>query len=172
MSSLNKENFYEIEEVTIVDFEIRQMKQAMKESHRIFEKCGQEHQKGGNSSQPSNARIKHGLTRSFSVREGASIPPKGIDPYMFLSKQKSIKSLFSTEGVKKVGKVISKFFLFNAIPFNAADSGPYYQSMIDTIAETGPGIKGPTGYQIGNTYLEEEVQVQELEVYITTLKAK
>ena len=42
--------------------------------------------------------------------------------------------------------------------------------MIDTIAEVGPGIKGPMGYQIGNTYLEEEVQ--ELEVYITTLKAK
>ncbi|RVW89461.1 hypothetical protein CK203_046848 [Vitis vinifera] len=81
---------------------------------------------------------------------------------MFPSKQKSIKSLFSTEGVKKVGKTISKFFLFNAIPFNAADSGPYYQSMIDTIAEAGPGIKGPTGYQIRNTYLEKEVQ--ELEV--------
>ena len=84
---------------------------------------------------------------------------------MFPSKQKSIKSLFSTEGVKKVGKAISKFFLFHA-----ADSGPYYQSMIDTIAEAGLGIKGPTGYQIGNTDLEEEVQ--ELEVYITTLKAK
>ena len=89
---------------------------------------------------------------------------------MFPSKHKSIKSLFSTEGVKKVGKAISKFFLFNAIPFNAADSGPYYQSIIDTIAEVGSGIKGPTGYQIGNTDLEEEVQ--ELEVYITTLKAK
>ena len=39
--------------------------------------------------------------------------------------------------------------------------------MIDTIiAEAGPGIKGPTGYQIGNAYLEEEVQ--ELEVYINT----
>ncbi|RVW36895.1 hypothetical protein CK203_103150 [Vitis vinifera] len=133
------------------------MKQAMKESRRIFEEGGQEHQKGGSSSQPSNARIKCGLTRSFTVREGASIPPKGIDPYMFPSKQKSIKNLFSTEGVKKVGKAISKLFLFNAIPFNAADSRPYCQSMIDTIAEVGPGIKGPTGYQIGNTYLEEEV---------------
>ena len=88
---------------------------------------------------------------------------------MFPSKHKSIKSLFSTECVKKVGKAISKFFLFNAIPFNAANSGPYYQSMIDTIAKAGPGIKGPTGYQIGNTYLEEEVQ--ELEIYIT-LKAR
>ena len=69
-----------------------------------------------------------------------------------------------------MGKAISKFFLFNAIPFDAADSGPYYQSMIDTIAEAGPGIKGLTGYQIGNTYLEDEVE--ELEVCITTLKGK
>ena len=89
---------------------------------------------------------------------------------MFPLKHKSIKSLFSIEDVKKVGKTISKFFLFNAIPFNATDSGSYYQSMIDAIAEVGPRIKGPMGYQIGNTYLEEEVQ--ELEVYITTLKAK
>ena len=89
---------------------------------------------------------------------------------MFPSKQKSIKSLFSTEDVKKVGTTISKFFLFNVIPFNAAGSGPYYESMIDTIVEAGLGIKGPMGYQIGNTYLEEDVQ--ELEVYITTLKAK
>ena len=89
---------------------------------------------------------------------------------MFKSKQKSIKNLFSIEDVKKVGKVISKFFLFNAIPFNVVDSKPYYQSMVDAIAEVGPRIKGPMGYQIGNTYLEEEVQ--ELEVYITTLKAK
>ena len=93
------------------------MKQAMKESRRIFEESGQEHQKGGSSSQPSNARIKCGLTCSLNVREGASIPQKGIDPYMFPSKHKSIKNLFSIEGVKKVGKTISKFFLFNAIPF-------------------------------------------------------
>ena len=77
---------------------------------------------------------------------------------MFPSKQKSIKSLFSAKGAKKVGKVISKFFLFNGIPFNAANSGSYYQSMIDTIAEGGQGIKSPTRYQIGNAYLEEEVQ--------------
>ena len=78
--------------------------------------------------------------------------------------------MFSTEGVKKVGKVISKLFLFNAIPFNVVDSKPYYQSMVDAIAEASPSIKSPIGYQIGNTYLEEEVQ--ELEVYITTMMAK
>ena len=120
MSSLNKEIFYEIdegdcdyeiEEVVMADFERRQMKQAMKESRRIFEEGGQKHPKGVSSSQPSNDRIKRRPTRSFSVREGASMSPKGIDPYMFPSKQKSIKSSFSTEGVKKMGKVISKFSL-------------------------------------------------------------
>ena len=89
---------------------------------------------------------------------------------MFPSKQKSIKSLFTAEGAKKVGKAISKCFLFNGILFNAIDRGPYYQYMIDNIEKASPGIKGSTGYQIGNAYLEEEVQ--ELEVYINTLKAK
>ena len=149
--------------VTMADLERRQMKQGIKENRRIFEKGGQDHQKGASSSQPSNARIKRKSTHSFSVREGASTPPKGIDPYMFPSK-------FSTKDVKKVGKIISTFFLFNAIPFNVADSGPYHQSMIDIIVEAGPSIKGPMGYRIRNTYLEEEVK--ELVVYITTLKAK
>ena len=63
-----------------------------------------------------------------------------------------------------MGKSIPNFFFFNGISFNAFDSRSYYQSMIDTIVEANPGIKGPTGYQIGNAYLEEEVQ--ELEVYI------
>ena len=78
--------------------------------------------------------------------------------------------MFNTENVKKVGRVVSKFFFFNGIPFNAADSGPYYQTMIDTIVDTGPRIKGPFGYQISNSYLEEEVK--ELEIYIEQLKQK
>ncbi|CAK9184166.1 unnamed protein product, partial [Ilex paraguariensis] len=76
--------------------------------------------------------------------------------------------MFSSENLKKVGKTISKFFLFNAISFNAADSGPYYQSMIDTIEDASPGIKGPTGYQVGSSYLEEEVQ--EVDIYIFSMK--
>ncbi|KAL6316733.1 hypothetical protein AAG906_020417 [Vitis piasezkii] len=77
LSSLNKENFNEIdegdsddeiEEVAMADFERRQMKQAMKESCQIFEEGRQEH-------------------RALDVREGASIPPKGIDLYMFPSKR-------------------------------------------------------------------------------------
>ena len=42
--------------------------------------------------------------------------------------------------------------------------------MIDAIAKVSPGIKSPTRYQIGNIYLEEEMQ--ELKVHIKTLKVK
>ncbi|KAK4421287.1 hypothetical protein Salat_2079200 [Sesamum alatum] len=49
-------------------------------------------------------------------------------------------------------------------------NGPYMQSMIDTIVEVGPGVKGPSGYQIDNIYLNEEIE--ELEKYISTLKVK
>ena len=98
------------------------------------------------------------------------IPARGIDPYMFLKKQKSIKSIFSIENIKKVEKSMAKFFHYNAISFNAADSGPYYQGMINTIAEAGPGVKGPTGYQIDNLYLEKEMK--ENEIYIASIKTK
>ena len=78
--------------------------------------------------------------------------------------------MFSSENVKKVGRVISKFFLYNSIPFNEVDSGPNYQTMINTITEADPNVKGPTGYQIGNQYLEDEVK--EVEGYIDSIKAK
>ena len=64
-----------------------------------------------------------------------------------------------------MGKGIYKFFLFNGIPFNAADNWPYYQSMINTITEVGPDINCPTGYQIDNAYLEEYVTPRLKRVY-------
>ena len=55
---------------------------------------------GGSSSQPSGSGINRGLRQSFTTRE-AKISARGIDPYMFPTKQKSIKSMFSTENIKK-----------------------------------------------------------------------
>ncbi|KAK4381877.1 hypothetical protein Sango_2925900 [Sesamum angolense] len=89
-----------------------------------------------------------GKTWNFTklwVKSGVKMPSTGFDPHMFPSSKKTIKGMLSKEGMKKVGKAVSKFFIFNALPFNAADSGPYMQSMIDTIVEVGPGVKGPSG---------------------------
>ena len=83
---------------------------AMRESRRVFEEGRHGHERGGISSQLCGAGIKSDPIRSFTIREGANIPPKGIDPYLFHLKQKSIKNMFFSEGAKKVGKAISKFF--------------------------------------------------------------
>ena len=42
--------------------------------------------------------------------------------------------------------------------------------MINTIAEAGSNVKGPTGYQIGNQYLKKEVK--KVKGYIASIKAK
>ena len=62
----------------MTNFEIRQMKHAMRESHRFFKKVVKS--MGG-------VILPHNLV-SFCIREGANIPSKGIDPYMFSSKKK------------------------------------------------------------------------------------
>ena len=98
---------------------------------------------------------------------------RGIDPFLYRpkdAKQKKLKTSFLKEKAKKMGKAISKFFYFNAIPFNAADSGPYYQVMIDTIVACGPGMVGPTGRQIGGGFLNEEME--ELGNYIESMRRK
>ena len=100
----------EVEEVEMTDFERRQMKHAMRESRRVFEEGRHGHEMGGTSSQPSGAGIKRGPIQSFSIREGPNIPPKGIDSYMFPSKQKSIKVCFPLKVQRKWVKQSLNFF--------------------------------------------------------------
>ena len=179
MRSLSEEDFYdvtdedfdnEIEEIDGLEgVERRQLKQVMKESREMAWRSAEGVDIGGNNSQPSGSGITRGLRQSMTTRE-AEIPTRGIDPYMFPIKQKSIKSMFSTENIKKIEKFTAKFFHYNAISFNVADSDPYYQAMINIIAEAGLGVKGPTWYQIDNLYLEEEMK--EIEVYIASIKTK
>ncbi|CAN6449003.1 unnamed protein product [Victoria cruziana] len=57
---------------------------------------------------------------------------------------------------KMVCKAIAKFFYHAAIPFHSANS-PYFQPMLDTIAQCGSGIKPPSAYEIGGPLLDEEV---------------
>ena len=82
------------------EVEKRQLKQVMKESREMTWREAEGHTKdvGGNSSRPSRSGIKRWLHRSFTNRE-AEIPACRIDPYMFPSKQKSIKNMFSSENL-------------------------------------------------------------------------
>ncbi|XP_071913925.1 uncharacterized protein [Coffea arabica] len=171
------EVFFEIDEESRMALEKKQMKQAIRESQYLqFLDEQRRHSVSGSrpsmfmsgnmgvgTSNPTTSENKRGLSRNFSVRQADEMTSRGIDSHMFPSKQKSLKSMFAKENIKRVSKAVSKFFHFNAIPFHAADN-PYYQSMIDEIAKAGSGIKGPSAYQIGNEYLDEEFE--ELEKYL------
>ena len=105
MRSLSEEDFYdvtdedsdnEIEEVGGLEgVERRQLKQAMKESREMTWRSAESHTRdiGGSNSQPSGSGINRELRRSMTTRE-AEISARSVDPYMFLIKQKSIKSMF------------------------------------------------------------------------------
>ncbi|XP_075492382.1 uncharacterized protein LOC142530433 [Primulina tabacum] len=152
----NDDKFDNTYEETLEDMENRALRKAMKEScrTRAFEEDMQNRYgnvSGSSSSQSANPNLRKQMTRSFS-------------------KRKSIKNWFAPEKVKDVGKAISKWFIYNAIPFHAADSGPYYKAMINTIANVGPGVQGPSGRQIGGVFREEEVE--DITIYLNTLKSK
>ncbi|CAK9148422.1 unnamed protein product, partial [Ilex paraguariensis] len=48
---------------------------------------------GAGLSQLSGSGIKRGPPRNYSVKKGVSVLVNGIDPYMFSSKQKSVKEI-------------------------------------------------------------------------------
>ena len=99
----------------------------MKENREMAWREIQGHTKDGDGSisQPSRVEIKHELCHSFTTRKLKFMPVVLILACFHLSRNQS-----------KVEKVNSKFFLYNAIPFNAANSGHYYQTIINTTAET------------------------------------
>ena len=112
--------------------------------------------------------------RMDETRDGAGSSRAPPDPYRdtarrgtmdpFLHRSQSTKqpkissSIMGDMKVRamKMGRAISKFFHYNRIPPNVANS-PYYRSMVDTIAEVGPGVKPPSAYEIGGKYLDMEV---------------
>ncbi|MQL95465.1 hypothetical protein Taro_028131 [Colocasia esculenta] len=88
----------------------------------------------------------------FSVLCSLFLLCKGsMNRYLYRSrsvKQPSIKQ--ALKGVKAIANVVKgaiqgivKWFLHAGVPAHTAES-PYFQTMLDAIAEAGPGLKAPT----------------------------
>ena len=56
---------------------------------------------------------------------------------------------------KKLGKAISKFLIYDQLPFHLAKS-PWFENLITVAAEVGPHVKLPTPYEVSDVYLESE----------------
>ncbi|CAL5419353.1 unnamed protein product [Camellia sinensis] len=119
---------------------------------------------------PKGSGIANVFRRSQSVRETGGSGRNWIKPNapearlramdVELQKSKSTKQRkISTMNLQKLkerlGRAVSKFILYNRIPFNAVDS-EYTQPMLDVAAEVGPGVKGPSAYEVSEVYLGME----------------
>ncbi|CAL5379154.1 unnamed protein product [Camellia sinensis] len=71
------------------------------------------------------------------------------------TKQRKISTMNLQKLKERLGRAVSKFILYNRIPFNAVDS-EYTQPMLDVAAEVGPGVKGPSAYEVSEVYLGME----------------
>ncbi|MQM17748.1 hypothetical protein Taro_050725 [Colocasia esculenta] len=143
------------------------------------------------------AREESEMRRYHSTREGSSsgasvirplglvkrggsmrgIGPTGVmDTFMHRkpsSKQLNIK--YALKGVKATAasakhavKNIVKWFLHAGVPTHTTSS-PYFQTMIDSIGEVGPGLKAPTPKDIYGKHLKEELA--ETKEWVASFKA-
>ncbi|XP_042490145.1 uncharacterized protein LOC122070102 [Macadamia integrifolia] len=128
----------------------------------------------GSSQNPLPFRRSHSTRAAPTPPSPPVVPPRvnpvlQQDPHAYRkkgSKQLKIKEMW--EDMKAyVGEAVSKWMLFHSIPTNAT-TGPYHQPMLDAMAEAGPGIKGPTTYEVMNVYLPKEKA--DLKAYIDELK--
>ncbi|KAG6498546.1 hypothetical protein ZIOFF_038266 [Zingiber officinale] len=80
----------------IEDIENRELQKAIKESRKtrvIEEQMRNRYGQGfSGSSSGLDPGLQKGMSRSFSVREDSRLPSKGIDSFMFPTKQKSLKN--------------------------------------------------------------------------------
>ncbi|XP_028051855.1 uncharacterized protein LOC114256405 isoform X1 [Camellia sinensis] len=119
---------------------------------------------------PKGSGIANVFRRSQSVRETGGSGRNWITPNapaarlramdVQLQKSKSTKqrkiSTMNLQKLKKrLGRVVSKFILYNRIPFNAVDL-EYTQPMLDVAAEVEPRVNGPSAYEVSEIYLGME----------------
>ena len=123
--------------------------------------------RGGMPGSSSRNPPVKGLMRSQSVKEAwnkfsgkSKKTSKGekdftieeIDPSMFRNKDVKQARLHHLWNPKKWGKsakhAIARWFIYENVPPHKAQ-GQFYQMTIDEIAMAGPGVTGPTPYEIG-----------------------
>jgi Protein of unknown function (DUF 659) len=145
---------------------------------------------GGTRAPSSSSGTTRGVGRSTSLKRGSSILGCGgssqlrdvIDHSrgpmdMFLHRKQSVKQPSIKQAMKGVKataaaakhavKNIVKWFLHAGVPAHTASS-PYFQTMLDSIGEAGPGLKAPSPRDIYGKYLDEEVK--ELKDWVDSFK--
>ncbi|XP_042465661.1 uncharacterized protein LOC122048123 [Zingiber officinale] len=144
-------------------------------AHKEISSMLRKHLQDSKTSRSSMQRKKQialdSITQNTRVSESGSSGGDDIEDIENRELQKAIKEGRKTRVIEEqMRNRYGQGFSGSSSGLDPADSGPYNQSMINTIAEAGTGIKGPKGRQIGGVYLQEEVD--EINGYLNTLKSK
>ncbi|KAG8480705.1 hypothetical protein CXB51_025416 [Gossypium anomalum] len=112
-------------------------------------------------------RSSHGSAREYHrERTSKSIPSeseftlRGAIPELVRSKsskQPKVNNSFLKSFRRKIGEAVSKFLIYERLPFQLASS-PWLYNLIQVSAEVGQGVKLPTPYEVSDVYLESEYQ--------------
>ncbi|MFQ6669671.1 hypothetical protein Gotur_034826 [Gossypium turneri] len=73
------------------------------------------------------------------------------------SKQPKVNDSFLKSFRRKIGEAVSKFLIYERLPFQLASS-PWLYNLIQVSTEVGQGVKLPTPYEVSDVYLESEYQ--------------
>ncbi|KAG8501725.1 hypothetical protein CXB51_003899 [Gossypium anomalum] len=73
------------------------------------------------------------------------------------TKQPKVSDSFLKSFRQKIGEAISKFLIYERLPFQLASS-PWLYNLIQVSTEVGQGVKLPTPYEVSDVYLESEYQ--------------
>lgn len=104
---------------------------------------------GGSSNQQDQK-----FQRSKSVRNPLPNPPVDMPSKDNRAKQRSLKAMLKGSR-ERVGKAISRFFIFDSVAANKAAS-PHFKNMLVEVARAGEGAHYPTPYEIHGPYLKRE----------------
>ncbi|MFQ6653603.1 hypothetical protein Gotur_024920 [Gossypium turneri] len=95
-------------------------------------------------------RSSHGSAREHNrERTSKSIPSE--------SKFTLRRAISKLSFRRKIGEVVSKFLIYERLPFQLANS-PWLYNLIQVSTEVGQCVKLPTPYEVSDVYLESEYQ--------------
>lgn len=153
-----------IDEVSAIRQATRESIQSQHEWHRREEF---RRSTGGWDNIYEEGRSSHGSAREHNrERTSKSIPGeseftlRGAIPELVRSKsskQPKVNDSFLKSFRRKIGEAVSKFIIYERLPFQLASS-PWLYNLIQVATEVGQGVKLPTPYEVSDVYLESEYQ--------------
>ncbi|KAK5835279.1 hypothetical protein PVK06_010966 [Gossypium arboreum] len=140
--------------------EISAIRQATRESIQSQHECHRREEFRRSTGGWDNIYEKGQSSQGSSIPTESEFTLRGTIPELVRSKsskQPKVSDSFLKSFRKKIGETVSKFLIYERLPFQLASS-PWLYNLIQVSTEVGQGVKLPTPYEVSDVYLESEYQ--------------